>query len=99
MDLNLRDTRGKTALIIACRFEQTMELVGELLEKGADPDLDDRYGFTALWWACHGYCVCPSRDLSTVLQTRVPRILLTLPWRRTLLDYLSPYSGEENFVR
>nr|KAG5712749.1 hypothetical protein BaRGS_029804 [Batillaria attramentaria] len=79
VDVNLRDVKGRTPLMVACRFDQTM-MVMDLLQRGADPDMSDRMGLTALWWACHGCCETPPRALSTILQTRVPRGLLTLPW-------------------
>ncbi|KAK7505358.1 hypothetical protein BaRGS_00003520, partial [Batillaria attramentaria] len=82
VDVNQRDTKGRTPLMIACRFDQTSELVTELLENGADPDLEDNSGCTALWWALHGCSVSSPRSLSAMLQTRVPRRLLTLPCTR-----------------
>nr|KAG5712747.1 hypothetical protein BaRGS_029802 [Batillaria attramentaria] len=92
VDVNLRDTKGRTALMIACRFYQTSELVTEMLEKGADPDLEDNSGLTALWWACHGCSVSSAPALSAILQTRVPRRLMTLPW----YDHRSPLSFNYN---
>nr|KAG5712746.1 hypothetical protein BaRGS_029801 [Batillaria attramentaria] len=80
LDVNLRNTMGETALMIACKFGQTFELVTALLERGADPDLENNSGFTALWWTCQGCYMIPPPSLPTILQTRVPRRLLTLPW-------------------
>ncbi|KAK7505363.1 hypothetical protein BaRGS_00003525, partial [Batillaria attramentaria] len=83
-NVNLQDNMGRTALMLAC-IDQSTEIVTKLLESGADPDLEDNDGFTALVWACCGGCVLRPA-LFAMLQTRVPRRLLTLPW----YDYNSP---------
>ncbi|KAK7493848.1 hypothetical protein BaRGS_00014989 [Batillaria attramentaria] len=74
-----RDSLGRTALMMACKHDHEAAVI-ELLEKGADPDLEDHEGRTALWWACAGCCQNPPRALSTILLTRVPRRVLSIPW-------------------
>ncbi|KAK7505379.1 hypothetical protein BaRGS_00003541 [Batillaria attramentaria] len=96
--MNLRDVKGRTALMIACRLDQTMMVMG-LLQEGADPEIKDRKGFTAVWWACHGCCEKPLRSLSTILQTRVPRRLLTAMVRPPLatVPYLQNHGCKERW--
>ncbi len=45
--LNVRNPRGETALLAAVRSDQP-QVVGLLLDLGADPSLGDRYGFRPL---------------------------------------------------
>ncbi|MGB6064639.1 MAG: ankyrin repeat domain-containing protein [Desulfomonilaceae bacterium] len=46
-NVNSRDDRGETALMVAC-FEGHAEIVGLLLKRGADVNAKTKYGYTAL---------------------------------------------------
>jgi ankyrin repeat protein len=50
------DFRGLTPLMIAAKCEK-IKVVNWLLEKGADPNLADQYGFTPLFWAVYIGCL------------------------------------------
>ena len=55
-NVNQQITRnGKTALIKAVSQPETLCLAPLLLEKGADPNLEDRQGYVALWYALQLY--------------------------------------------
>lgn len=50
-DIDQATDDGETALMIACKItaiDQRRSIIGELLECGADPDVPNRYGQTAL---------------------------------------------------
>lgn len=53
-DINGRlDVEGKTALMVASR-EGLSTIVRDLIDAGADPNLKDKKGNNALWYACIG---------------------------------------------
>lgn len=55
-DINARDGNfGRTALILAAR-DSYVDILHELLARGADTRLRDREGLTALDWARRGHC-------------------------------------------
>ena len=49
-DVNARDERGRTALVLACRQGHT-DIVRELVKHGSDVDVKDNSGWTPLMWA------------------------------------------------
>lgn len=55
-DLDTQDENGETALIRACKrvcdVKLKVKTVRELLDKGADPNIQSIHGDTALIWAC-----------------------------------------------
>ena len=48
--INLRNDAGGTALIIAASYGQE-RVLAELLKTGADPNIRDNHGLTAIWYA------------------------------------------------
>lgn len=52
VDVNVRDARGQSPLLVACANGQTT-LVGYLLEKGANRHLVDNDGDTCIHWAAY----------------------------------------------
>lgn len=66
-DPNVRDEHGATPLHDAA-FEGDLELIGRLLDAGADPTLADRrFGSTPLQWAEHAY----QTEAATLLRQRI----------------------------
>ena len=52
VDVDVRDARGQSPLLVACANGQTT-LVGYLLEKGANRHLVDNDGDTCIHWAAY----------------------------------------------
>ena len=55
LNVNASNSKGETALIVACRNAQ-MESVKVLLEHGANPNISDASGCSSLLAAIHGNC-------------------------------------------
>ena len=51
--IDSRDDQGVTALMVAAGNDK-LQAVEYLLEKGADPSLEDNYGWNLLHWASQG---------------------------------------------
>ena len=63
-DVNAKDRRGRTALLLSCFYRQ-MDSLNVLIKAGADPTIDDEEGFSCIHAAVDGRC---STD---VLQTLI----------------------------
>lgn len=60
VDLNLTDFRKRTALIYTCRSvnsQNGFKCIESLINAGADPDIQDSDGMTALMYAINNKCV------------------------------------------
>jgi ankyrin repeat protein len=51
VDINGTNSQGTTALLLACSFKDNDEMIGLLLDKGADPNVRGPRGETALGFA------------------------------------------------
>ena len=60
ISLDIQDENGRTALIDACRTNNT-EIAKILIENKANLDIQDKYGWTALMYAC-----CDNNDTEIV---------------------------------
>jgi ankyrin repeat protein len=50
-DINARDEEGRTALMIAAKYNKDPEVIAVLLKAGADARVKDNSGHTALDWS------------------------------------------------
>lgn len=66
VDIDMKDRYGDTALIVAVRTRENLELVKLFLEYGADPNASDKKGWTPL----HIASLFGHRDIAKLLLDR-----------------------------
>lgn len=67
-DVDLLEGDGSTSLMVAAK-EGDIDKVSALLQCGADPNIQDNEGYTAVMWAVLGECSITAQILATHLLT------------------------------